>query len=291
MVIKNGMKQLIKPRLIGRLGNNLFQIAASIGYAKTHNVGWGIKKGYKDRSFNVKQVDQFLPHLPPCDSYFKPYTEFQHEWAGSEFNYHEIHFHPNGVEIVGFWQSEKYFKHAEHEVRKAINITYHNEYKGYCSIHVRRGDYVNLSTNFPPITDNYLDIALDELYNRVGKVKLIWFSDDIEWCKLAAKRVAPDYEHEFSEGRNEWDDLCLMASCSYNIIANSSFSWWAGWLNRNPDKIVITPSHKAGQWFGPQNGVKHDCIDLIPEGWIEIEFRKWRMVRGKYIDENDKTTC
>lgn len=281
------MKLLIKPRFIGRLGNNLFQIAACIGYAKTHNVGWGIKKGYKDRSFNVKQVDQFLPHLPVCDSYFKAYTEFQDQWAGSEFNYHEIPFHPNGCELVGFWQSEKYFKHAEHEVRKAINITYYNEYSDYCSIHVRRGDYVNLATNFPPVSYKYLDLALDELYDIAGRnVKLIWFSDDIEWCKQAAKRIAPDFTSEFSEGRNEWEDLCLMASCKYNIIANSSFSWWGAWLNKHPDKQVIAPSSKRRQWFGPDNGVKHDCVDLIPEGWIEIEFRKWKLVRGKWVDQN-----
>jgi hypothetical protein len=78
-----------------------------------------------------------------------------------------------------------------------------------------------------------------------------------------------------------------MASCSHNIIANSSFSWWGAWLNRNENKIVITPSHKAGLWFGPDNGNKHDCIDLIPDGWVEIEFREWQMIRGKYVDVND----
>jgi len=101
------MKPLIKPRFIGRLGNNMFQIAACIGYAKKHNVGWGVKKGYKERGFNVFQVDKYFPNLPACDSYFKAYTEFQEEWAGMEFNYHEIPFHPNGCELVGFWQSLK----------------------------------------------------------------------------------------------------------------------------------------------------------------------------------------
>jgi len=280
------MKQLIKPRFIGRLGNNLFQIAACIGYAKTHNVGWGIKKGYRERGFNVKQVDVYLPNLPSCDLHFKGYNEWQEQWTGFEFNYHEIPFHPNGVEIVGFWQSEKYFKHASHEVKKAFNITYHSEYKDYCSIHVRRGDYVNHATNFPPISDLYIDRALDTLYDKVGRIKLLWFSDDIEWCKLAAKRLAPDYDHTFSEGRNEWEDLCVMASCGHNIIANSSFSWWGAWLNRNENKIVICPSNKAGQWFGPDAGVKHDCTDLIPDGWGEIEFREWQSIDGRWRDVN-----
>ncbi len=274
------MKQLIKPRLIGRLGNNLFQLSAAIGYAKKHGVGWGIKKGYVERGFNVKQVDRFMPHLPACDSYFKPYTEWQEKWTGFEFNYHEIPFFHNGVELVGFWQSYKYFDNAEEEVRNAINITYKDGYRDYCSVHIRRGDYVNLSTNFPPVTPHYVNLAMRHFGSNQ---KYLVFSDDIEWCKRSLNGNI-----EFSEGKNEWDDLCLMASCGHNIIANSSFSWWAGWLNKNPDKIVVSPSHKVGQWFGPDNGVKHDCVDLLPPSWKQIEFRKWENINGKWIDTNNQ---
>jgi hypothetical protein len=272
------MKQLVKPRFIGRMSNNFFQIAAAIGYAKKYNVGWGIKKGYIERGFNANQVDRFIPHLPACNSYFKPYTEWQDKWTGFEFNYHEIPFFPNGVEIVGFWQSEKYFKHAADEVRQAINISYQNGYTDYCSVHIRRGDYVNLDTNFPPVTPYYVELAMKHFGSSQ---KYLVFSDDIEWCK---KNLSGNLQ--FSEGKNEWEDLCLMASCGHNIIANSSFSWWAGWLNKNPDKVVVTPSHKAGQWFGPDNGNKNDCIDLIPEGWKEIEFRQWEKINDKWHDAN-----
>ena len=264
------MKQLIRPRFIGRLGNNLFQIAACIGYAKTYAVGWGIKKGYKERGFDVKQIDRFLPNLPYCDSFFKPYNEFQERWAGFEFNYHKIPFHPNGCELVGFWQSEKYFKHAEEEVRQHINLPFIEGYRDYVSIHVRRGDYVQHSGSFPPVTMMYINQAL----NRIKTGRALVFSDDINWCKENFKHLDTSYLRiEYSEGRNEWEDMALMASCGHNIIANSSFSWWAAWLNTNPDKIVISPSHKRGNWFGMDAGVKHDCIDLIPESWVQIEFR------------------
>lgn len=263
------MKPLIKPRFIGRLGNNLFQIAACIGYAKKYNVGWGIKKGYTERGFNAHQVDRFLPHLPACDSYFKPYTEFQDQWAGFEFNYHEIPFHPNGCELVGFWQSEKYFENAKEEVRKAINLPFIEGYRDYVSIHVRRGDYVNHSDSFPPVTTEYLASAFQSVNKVVSKA--IVFSDDINWCKNNI--LSEGITIEFSEGRNEWEDLSLMASCGHNIIANSSFSWWGAWLNTNPEKIVISPSNKRGNWFGMGAGVKHDCVDLIPKEWIQIEFR------------------
>jgi len=267
------VKPLIKPRFIGRLGNNMFQIAACIGYAKKYNVGWGIKKGYKERGFNAFQVDKYFPNLPACDSYFKAYTEFQEEWAGMEFNYHEIPFHPNGCELVGFWQSEKYFENAKDEVRKHLQLPFIEGYRDYVSIHVRRGDYVQHSGSFPPIGMDYISKAIDKLrgYFFEGvKFKVLVFSDDIGWCKENIKIWA---DVEFSEGRNEFEDMSLMASCGHNIIANSSFSWWAAWLNTNPDKIVVSPSHKRGNWFGMESGVKHDCIDLIPKEWIQIEFR------------------
>jgi len=272
------MEIKIYPRLIGRLGNNLFQIAAAIGYAKKHNVGWGIRKGYVERSFNAHQVDRFIPNLPSINTHFKNYTEFQDHWAGSEFNFHEIPFRQSGVEIVGFWQSWKYFDNAQDEVRKAFNINYQDGYSSYCSIHVRRGDYVIHDTNFPPVSLSYIKMAMSLLPSNQ---KYIVFSDDIEWCK---NNIVSD-NVTFANG-NEWEDLCVMASCGHNIIANSSFSWWGAWLNRNPDKIVFSPSCKAGQWFGPDAGVKNDCVDLLPPSWNQIEFRKWENIDGKWVDVN-----
>jgi hypothetical protein len=266
------LKPLIKPRFIGRLGNNLFQISACIGYAKKHNVGWGVKKGYVERGFNANQVDKYLPQLPSCDSYFKAYKEFQEEWAGTEFNYHEIPFHPNGCELVGFWQSEKYFENAKDEVRKWINLPFVEGYRDYVSIHVRRGDYTQHSGSFPPVNEVYLNSAIKKVIDQTDIRKFIFFSDDLEWCKNY-KFPYNEIGIKYSEGLNEWEDLSIMASCGHNIIANSSFSWWGSWLNTNPNKIVISPSHKRLNWFGMEAGVKHDCVDLLPNEWIQIEFR------------------
>ena len=264
-------KPLIRARPIGRLGNLLFQTAACIGYAKKYNVGWGVKKGYVEKSFKSFQLDRFFPKLPSCDTHFRTYTEFQEQWAGFEFNYHEIPFHPNGVEIVGFWQSEKYFENAKDEVRKAFELPVIEGYRDYVSVHVRRGDYVQHSGSFPPVALDYINQSLTYIHDSIGVDNAIVFSDDIQWCKENIEHE--EFNIEFSEGRNEYEDLCLMASCGHNIIANSSFSWWGAWLNKNPDKIVVSPSHKRGNWFGLESGVKHDCIDLIPKEWIQIEFR------------------
>ncbi len=246
----------IYPQWIGRLGNNLFQLAATIGYAKAYNVGWGIRKGYRDPGHKADQVDRFFPHLPEFNGQFRAYNE-------QDFFYKPIPFHPGGVRIVGFWQSLKYFEEAQEEVRKWIKVPIVSGYEDYVSIHVRRGDYVQYAASFPPITVEYISQALSEVPN--AKFAMV-FSDDIAWCKQQWGS-----EFQYSEGRNEFEDLSLMASCGHNIISNSTLAWWGGYLNPNPNKIVVSPHHL--NWFGPANPHRENTFDLIPDGWNQIKFR------------------
>lgn len=271
------MEIKIYPQFLGRLGNNLFQIAACIGYAKKYNVGWGIQKGYIEPGFQVYQVDQFMPHLPACNAYhFRRYNEGDRRVGN--YDYEEIPFHPEGVRIVGFWQSEKYFINAKQEVIDAIRLPYYSGWNEWCGIHARRGDYVELDTNFPPVTIEYFQQAIPLMRSK-GFNKFLVCSDGIEWCEDVLPVNFPEVEFQFSKGRNEWQDMAIMASCGGNIIANSSFSWWSAWLNPNKDKVVVSPHHTS--WYGPDNGVVHNarergmepCIDLIPNNWIKIKFR------------------
>jgi len=268
---------MIYPKFLGRLGNNMFQAAACIGYAKKHNVKWGIKKGYIERGFNAFQIDKFFPNLPSCELTFNRYNEHKNEHCElhnvhkdmCHFDYHPIPFHPHGVEIVGFWQSYKYFENAEEEVKAAFKLNIQSGYEDYSSIHVRLGDYIQHANIFPPVTADYVRLAMQ----KTDKRKFMVFSDDIPMCTRILLTDFPDATFEFSEGRNEFEDMSLMASCGDNIIANSSFSWWSAWLNPNPNKVVISPSHKRGQWFGMESGIKQDCVDLLPPAWHQIEFR------------------
>jgi hypothetical protein len=70
---------------------------------------------------------------------------------------------------------------------------------------------------------------------------------------------------DFNSDKNSWMDMYLMTKCDHNIIANSSFSWWGAWLNKNPSKIVICPR----KWFN-DNDKNHDSIDLIPDSWVRL---------------------
>lgn len=263
---------LIYPQFLGRLGNNLFQIAASIGYAKKHNVDWGITKGFIEPGFQAYQVDQFMPYLPSHeDVHFKRYNE-------PVYDYTEIPFHPEGVRIVGFFQSLKYFEHCQDEVKRQIAIPFFPGFADYCGIHARRGDYVDLDTHFPPVSVEYFKMAIPVMMSH-GYKKFLVCSDGMEWCEEVLPANFPEVEFEFSKGFNEWQDMSLMASCGANIIANSSFSWWAAFLNQHPNKIIVSPHNTS--WYGPDNGVAHDakkrgveaCADLIPDTWIKLKFR------------------
>lgn len=259
---------------IGRLGNAMFQAAACIGYAKKHNVPWGAPRNTRE----VPNFHSFFPGLPICEDQYRNHNEHPDAYCSvhachkdlCHFNYHDIPFHPQGVRLMGFFQSWRYFENAQEEVKAAFKLPRVEGYEDAVSIHVRRGDYVQHAGSFPPVTVHYIAEAMDRYWPRNKKQRVIVFSDDIEWCKVNLGNI---FCCEFSEGRNEFEDLCLMASCGHHIIANSTFSWWAAYLGHNPDRIVVSPSHKRGNWFGMEAGVKQDCVDLLPPSWTQIEFR------------------
>jgi hypothetical protein len=129
-----------------------------------------------------------------------------------------------------------------------------NNYKNTVSVHVRRGDYVNLP-HYWVVTPEYIQQALEYFTDK--EYTFLIFSDDIAWCK----EVFPEGVI-FMEGNNQFEDLCLMSLCDHNIIANSSYSWWGAFLNQNPDKIVVSPS----QWFTEYK----DLSNLYPQQWKRI---------------------
>lgn len=253
---------LVTYRSIGRLGNQIFQLSASIGYAKKHGMRWAAPSNTRE----TPAFHQYFPGLPKTGGQSGRRYEAHDP---SMFGYREIPHFPEGITMVGFFQSLKYFENAQDEVRQALNLKYAEGYEDYVSIHVRRGDYVQNANSFPPITEDYIDSALAQI-KRSGTdfTKVIFFSDDIQWCIDKFPSLGRVTCH-YSKGRSEYEDLCLMASCGHHVIANSTFSWWGAWLGRNPNKIVVSPHHTS--WFGP-NGPT-DTKDLIPDSWHQIKFR------------------
>jgi hypothetical protein len=157
---------------IGRLGNQMFQCAAAIGYAKKYNAQWFAPNDTKEvpgfhTFFNVRKYD---------GNEFRRYNQAD----PSQFNYSPIPHFPDGVKLVGFFQSEKYFEGAHEEVKKVFHLNI--QPVDAVSIHVRRGDYVVHSNSFPPVTKTFVSKALEKV-PTANINRYIVFSDDIKWCK------------------------------------------------------------------------------------------------------------
>lgn len=255
---------MITTRFIGRLGNSMFQLAAAIGYARKYGYQWAAPVDARESS-----IHRVFPDLPKTSDHPRNYPRGGYD--AEFYDYFDIPDLGPDLLLAGFFQSEKFFSNAKDEVKQVFKLDYLPEYEGYVSIHVRRGDYVQHSNSFPPITLEYIQAAINKLERPD---KFVVMSDDIEWCK---QNLNFDGHIIFSEGKNEREDLSIMASCSHHIIANSSFSWWGAYLGHNPDRVVVCPDNM--QWYGEGNGVVmyarqqgiEPCKDLIPDGWIKIK--------------------
>lgn len=162
----------------------------------------------------------------------------------------------NDSYVQGNWVDERYFKEIENIIRneftvkkkldeKNQEILKHIQETHSVSIHVRRGDYITNKTN----AKTFGFIGLDYYINAIKKIKKIVsnpvffiFSDDIFWCKKNLNSLVNNvYYIDHNKDKNSYKDLLLMSACKHNIIANSTFSWWGGWLNKNSNKIIIKP--------------------------------------------------
>ena len=182
--------------------------------------------------------------------------------------------------LVGFWQSEKYFNPIrgillkEITVRRELNET-SKEYledinkKNSISVHFRNYALKNNDNYYfqrPDIhgvlNSVYYDSAVDYIIQRVENPHLFLFSDDAEMLLRKIKHNIP-YTIIAHNKSSNYEDLVLMLMCKHQIIANSSFSWWAAWINQNKNKIVIAPK----QWSKRE---KDSSVDIVPEEWNRI---------------------
>ena len=129
------------------------------------------------------------------------------------------------------------------------------------SIHIRRTDYIGNPLHDNICTLEYYKSATYLIKKNIKDPIFFVFSDDIEWC---TKNLFIN-DAIFIEGninKNSYKDMQLMTACKCNIIANSSFSWWAAWLNSYEKKIVITPNR--------MNNESINFKDAFPASWLII---------------------
>lgn len=249
---------MVGTRFYGRMGNVLFQAANCIAMALRHGETFSMPNTTTDKFWNPL----YLQHLVDSNyeqgredvlinegqHEYKP-IEYREEWKGKQ------------VVLNGYWQSEKYFKEFREEI--LFLFGYHWEQRDYVSIHIRRGDYVHLTSKHPPFSPEYYKSATSHFYN-LGYSKFRVFSDDIPFCREHFKDSHYSaFQIEFSANVSEEQDMVDMSCGIGNICSSSTFAFWGMWLNRNPDKVVIFPK----LWF--VEGYNLLTHDIVPEWCIK----------------------
>lgn len=242
-------------------GIALEAIGYSVAYDRTHLVP-GTHREYSldgfDSEISIKSGIA-LDHIPPQDVVYEDGMRYQERYMNP----------PKTCSLVGYFQTEQYFKNAIPQVLKAFTFKdplsnwaagYLNEiryWRDSCFIHVRRQDYIDLQHvhGIPPL-DYYA-----EAYSKIKPDHVFFFSDDMKWCK----ENFSSSDFTFVEGTTKFEDLQLMKACRHAIIANSSFSWWGAWLGDcQQPRTVIAPK----QWFNTAAGI--DDTDIVPARWRKI---------------------
>jgi hypothetical protein len=256
----------------GGLGNQLFQYAygrsielsgKKIIFDTSFFYGNKARKdtarNFKLNNFNIEIKDNFSDKRHP---FLNIYNKIKKKF---------------GFEEENFYQSEKYFKKIENNIRAEFTLKnlMSNESlfwlkkisdtKNSVSLHIRRGDYIkNKIANkvLGTLPLDYYYNAIDIITKKIITPEFFIFSDDIEWVKNNLTLNFPVY-FVSDQKIQDYEELILMSKCSNNIIANSTFSWWGAWLNSNSEKIIIAPQ----RWF-KDSSIKNEQI--IPEPWITI---------------------
>lgn len=283
---------MIITRLHGRLGNQMFQYAAGRALADRAGVPLALDsrgailrgEGVLTRVFDLELADPV--HLPPLKQTnplryaiwrgigqkvgAKPY--FRRE-RGLGYNPAFEDWGDNSY-LHGYWQSQKYFQNSAERIRSDFTFpAFSNQQNAEMaariaestaiSLHVRRGDYLTFAAHV--LCDQaYYDAALAKVLDGLQGDPIVYvFSDDPQWAKdnlsLPCEKVVVD----FNGPETDFEDMRLMSLCQHNIIGNSSFSWWAAWLNQTPGRRVAGPA----KWFGDP---KLSNPDIFPHDWLRI---------------------
>ena len=280
-------------RLMGGLGNQLFQIFATLAYAKEWNLIPIFPYSEKLMTGTIRNTywNSFLKGL-----YFYttnnnniPFTKEQLNTTPMlrerTFIYNKL----PGIQdmycfsLFGYFQSYKYFMKYQDYIYNSINLKGQQEKikttyasllssdKTNISMHFRLDDYISIQDCHPLMTYTYYANSLHHITEFVTTpIRLLYFCQktDLETVSgiiTQLKQTFPSIEFMYVDSvMEDWQELLLMSCCHHNIVANSTFSWWAAYFNQNQYKIVCYPD----TWFGPK--LSHNTSDLCPPEWTKI---------------------
>jgi len=279
---------MITCNLMGGLGNQIFQIFATISYS--------IKSKNQFKFLNVSSLgggsctirytywNSLLNRLKIV--LIDNYPQSMHIIREKDFTFNELPINQmieRDCLLYGYFQSYKYFDENYEMICRIIGLAkmkedlieklnLNDEYLKTCvSMHFRLGDYKKLQDYHPLATYDYYEHCLNFIKEiTTTSYNILYFCEDndIDDVMITINRLEIEFpQYKFIRGDNtleDWEQMLFMSCCHHNIIANSSFSWWGAYFNTLNDKIVCYPS----VWFGEK--AKNNTKDLCPPEWNKI---------------------
>jgi len=233
------MNKMITVKLMGGLGNQMFQYAFGFALAKRSridiilDIGFFKRKGnWTIRNYELEQFNVSKNKI--CDKNSLIHRALRKIYKSKYY-------------FEGYFQSEKYFADYTEEIRNEFQFKERLQIPegNTVAIHIRRGDYVKFADIHLVCTPAYYENAIAYVKSKVENPVFYVFSEDLKWVKeninIPSNSIFVDYNPNLPSSH----DMQLMSLCKHQIISNSSYSWWAAWLNQNPNKIVVAPD----KWF------------------------------------------
>lgn len=262
----------------GNLGSQIQQYASLFSIAKetnkkivfsksSQNFGFGLKfSKILDIDIEIVEdsfVSNFIP-LNPKDILFDrsvfDLDEKKNYNVTNLMHSYQYWYPKYEKDIINFAWNKELFKTAVNLKEQLLPLN-----KELVSLHVRRGDYLLPEHHHFCILDNdYYGNALESYISEIEKYHFVIFSNDITWCK---ENLIEGDMVTFIEPNSDYVDMILMSLCDHNIIANSSFSWWSAFMNKNPNKKIIAPYNYIKN-YSPFNFLNGNY--QIPT-WIKIQ--------------------
>ena len=283
---------MISSKLCGGLGNQLFQIFTTISYAIENSKpffflnNFQLGNGSNGATIRYTYWNTFLSALNP---FLRNINEIPQLTYITENNFKYQVLPKNSTSactlLVGYFQSPKYFNNYKDTIYKLLKINLKKTIvknktsldfnQTTCiSMHFRFGDYKKYPNIYTLLTATYYKNALNNILKdglkELKELKVLYFCEndsinEVNEIIVSLKNDFPQITFIRADPQLEdWEQMLLMSLCQYNIIANSTFSWWGAYLNTNPEKIVCYP----GQWFSPE--AKKDTSDLFLDDWKKI---------------------
>lgn len=293
---------MISINLMGGLGNQLFQIFATISYAIRHRHKFIFAYTETVPTNRITYWNNFLLSLKIFTT-----ANLIHRVSNNDINnmqtydervfeYNEIPAKPTDqiFKLYGYFQSYKYFEKEQNQIYSLIRLDKHKESirnevshllngPTVISMHFRLGDYKQLQGMHPVMPPVYFRDALSKIIEmgNISNARVIYFNEkeDNEIVHGFINYLDSHFKNngncqiEFvkvDDNIPDWKQMLIMSCCHHNIIANSSFSWWGAYLNSNTDKIVCYPSLWFGELMHAIHGHK-DTADLFPPNWTKIQ--------------------